>query len=177
MFSNPSKHCDDSIFRYVCLVVQLCPLLCDPMDCSPPGSSVHGILQARILEWRSHPLLQGIFLTRDWTRSPTLLADSFPSKSPRKPILRLATFSLLLSLLFSSLCVVYFREYLLVSKKPTVEQLGTTVWNRSSWLNPRINSQNSPCQTCVIVWPTKKQALDNLGILCAAWRMKSKFSI
>ena len=32
-------------------VAQLCPTLCDPMDCSPPGSSVHGILQARILEW------------------------------------------------------------------------------------------------------------------------------
>ena len=33
------------------LVTQLCPTLCDPMDCSPPGSSVHGILQARTLEW------------------------------------------------------------------------------------------------------------------------------
>ena len=33
-----------------CLVAQLCPTLCDPMDCSLPGSSVHGILQARILE-------------------------------------------------------------------------------------------------------------------------------
>ena len=33
------------------LVAQLCLTLCDPMDCSPPGSSVHGILQARILEW------------------------------------------------------------------------------------------------------------------------------
>ena len=31
--------------------LQLCSTLCDPMDCSPPGSSVHGILQARILEW------------------------------------------------------------------------------------------------------------------------------
>ena len=31
------------------LVTQLCPTLCDPMDCSPPGSSAHGILQARIL--------------------------------------------------------------------------------------------------------------------------------
>ena len=30
---------------------QSCPTLCDPVDCSPPGSSVHGILQARILEW------------------------------------------------------------------------------------------------------------------------------
>ena len=33
------------------LVSQSCLTLCDPMDCSPPGSSVHGILQARILEW------------------------------------------------------------------------------------------------------------------------------
>ena len=33
------------------LAAQLCPTLCDPMDCSPPGSSAHGILQARILEW------------------------------------------------------------------------------------------------------------------------------
>ena len=32
-------------------VAHSCPTLCDPMDCSPPGSSVHGILQARILEW------------------------------------------------------------------------------------------------------------------------------
>ena len=34
-----------------CSVVQSCPTLCDPLDCSPPDSSVHGILQARILEW------------------------------------------------------------------------------------------------------------------------------
>ena len=35
----------------VCSVAKLCLTLCDPVDCSPPGSSVHGILQARILEW------------------------------------------------------------------------------------------------------------------------------
>ena len=32
-------------------VAQLCPTLCNPMDCSLPGSSVHGIVQARVLEW------------------------------------------------------------------------------------------------------------------------------
>ena len=37
------------------LVTQSCPTLCDPMDCRPPGSSVHGILQARILEWVAMP--------------------------------------------------------------------------------------------------------------------------
>ena len=44
-------------------VVQWCPTLCDPMDCSPPGSSVHGILQARILEWVAIPFSRGIFPT------------------------------------------------------------------------------------------------------------------
>ena len=46
-------------------VAQLCPTLCDPMDCSPPGSSVHGIFQAGVLKWVGcHFLLQGIFLTQ-----------------------------------------------------------------------------------------------------------------
>ena len=36
-------------------VAQLCPTLCNPIDFSPPGSSVHGILQARILEWFAMP--------------------------------------------------------------------------------------------------------------------------
>ena len=36
-----------------------CPILCDPMDCSPPGSSVHGILQARILNWAAMPSSMG----------------------------------------------------------------------------------------------------------------------
>ena len=35
----------------VCLITQSCLILCDPVDCSPPGSSVHGMLQARILGW------------------------------------------------------------------------------------------------------------------------------
>ena len=39
------------MFQYLLLVTQSCPTQCDPMDCSPPESSVHGILQARILEW------------------------------------------------------------------------------------------------------------------------------
>ena len=50
----------------VCVQVhaQLCPILCDLMDCSPPGSSGHGILQARIREVGCHFLLQGIFRTQ-----------------------------------------------------------------------------------------------------------------
>ena len=51
------------------LVIQSCLTLCNPMDSSLPGSSVHGIFQARILEWVCHFLLQRIFPTpRDRTR-------------------------------------------------------------------------------------------------------------
>ena len=49
------------------LVTQSCPTLCDPMDCSLPGSSVHGILQARILEWVAIPVSGGSSQPRDQT--------------------------------------------------------------------------------------------------------------
>ena len=42
--------------------------LCNPMDCSPPGSSVHGILQARILEYVATPFSRGSSQPRDWTQ-------------------------------------------------------------------------------------------------------------
>ena len=56
-----------SIILVVVLVVQLCLTLCDLMDCSPPGSSVHVILQARILEWIATSFSNGSSLPRDWT--------------------------------------------------------------------------------------------------------------
>ena len=50
------------------LLVQSCPILCDPMDWSPPGSFVHGILQARILEWVAMPFSRESFQPRDQTQ-------------------------------------------------------------------------------------------------------------
>ena len=50
-----------------CLVVKLCPTLCDPMDCSLPGTSVHGISQERILEWVAIFFSKGSSQPRDWT--------------------------------------------------------------------------------------------------------------
>ena len=49
-------------------VAQLCPALCDLMDCCPPGSSVHGILQARMLEWVVMLSSRGSSQPRDRTR-------------------------------------------------------------------------------------------------------------
>ena len=50
---------------------QLCPTLCDPMDCSPPGSSVHGIFQARVLEWGAVAFSKG----KDIGSEPTALPN------------------------------------------------------------------------------------------------------
>ena len=60
------------------LVAQLCLILCDPMDCSPPGFSVHGILQARILEWIAIPFSRGLPHPGIKTWSPAFQADSLP---------------------------------------------------------------------------------------------------
>ena len=53
-------------------------LFCKHMDCSPTGSSVHGISQARILQCIATPLSRGSSWPRDWTQSPALLVDSLP---------------------------------------------------------------------------------------------------
>ena len=50
------------------LVAQSCLTLCNPMDCSPPGSSVYGIIQARILEWVAMPSSRDSSWFADWTR-------------------------------------------------------------------------------------------------------------
>ena len=49
------------------LIAQPCPTLCNRMDCSPSGFSVHGIFQARILEWVAISFLRGSSWPRDWT--------------------------------------------------------------------------------------------------------------
>ena len=55
-------------WRVKVLVTQSCLTLRDPMDCSPPGSSVYGILQARILEWVAMPFSRGSSWPRNWTQ-------------------------------------------------------------------------------------------------------------
>ena len=66
-----------SLRRYVwVLVTQSCPTLGNPIDCSPPGSSVHGILQARKLEWVVIPFSRGSSEPGIKPRSPALREDS-----------------------------------------------------------------------------------------------------
>ena len=86
-----------SFFKKESEVTQLCPTLCNPMDCSLPGSSVHGIFQARILEWVAISFFRASSQPRDQTQSPTLWADALPSETQGKPI---------------SKVVIYYYSYL-----------------------------------------------------------------
>ena len=63
-------------------VAQLCPTLCNPMD-----HTVHGILQARILEWVAFPFFRGSSQTRDWAQV-SRIADHLPAKPQGKPTLK-----------------------------------------------------------------------------------------
>ena len=71
----------------VVLVSQSCPTLCDPMDSNLPGSSVHGILQARILEWtaRDLPSLEDLPDPGVEPGSPVLQADFLPFELQGRP--------------------------------------------------------------------------------------------
>ena len=60
-------------------VTQLCPTLCEPMDCT-----VHGILQARILEWVAIPFFRGSSQPRDWTQVPHIAGEFFASSATRE---------------------------------------------------------------------------------------------
>ena len=78
-------------YGIVCLCaksLQSCPTLWDPMDCSPPGSSVHGILQARILEWVAIPFSRGSSWSRDWNCISCgfcIVGRFFTAEPPGKP--------------------------------------------------------------------------------------------
>ena len=67
------------------LITQSCSILCDSMDCSPPGSAVHGILQARILEWIAMPFSREPTPGNQPREPSALQADSLPSEPPGKP--------------------------------------------------------------------------------------------
>ena len=73
-------------------VAQLCPALCNPMDCSLPGSSVHGILQARILEWVAVPFSGRSSQLRDRTQVSRTTGGFFTTWASREVLILLRTF-------------------------------------------------------------------------------------
>ena len=73
-----------------CLVTKSSWTLCNPMDCSPPGSSVHGIFQARILEWLPFPSPEDLPWPRDRTQVSCLAGRLFITEPLRKATLFLS---------------------------------------------------------------------------------------
>jgi len=69
-----------------CLVIKSCPTLFNSMDCSSPGSSVHRILQARILEWVAKSSSRGSSRPRDWTQVSFTGRQILYHQPPGKPI-------------------------------------------------------------------------------------------
>ena len=89
-FTLLSVESDTTLKQLVCvcvciLVTQSCPTLWDPMDCRPPGSSVQGIFQSKILEWVPFPSPGDLPNPGIKPRSPASQADSLPSEPPGKP--------------------------------------------------------------------------------------------
>ena len=71
----------------VVLIAQACLTLWDPVDCSPPGSPVHGILQARILEWVAMTSSRGSSQPRDWTQVSCIAGRFFTIWTTREALL------------------------------------------------------------------------------------------
>ena len=101
------------------LVTQLCLTLCDPMDYSPPGSSVDGILQARILEWVAIRFSRGSSQSRDWTLVSCIAGRFFTIWATRESRLKdfgkSHFFYSLASYLYSTCyCCFFFPSFLIL---------------------------------------------------------------
>ena len=111
-----------SILLCVCFVIQLCPTLCDPMSCSPPGSSVHEIFQPRILEWVAISYSRGSSWHRDWTpiSAPLVLAGRFLTTEPpgKLTLTPLQWINFPCSLVRPNLSLLPFHAYLQSSLLP-----------------------------------------------------------
>ena len=130
----------------VCLVAQSCPTLCDPMDCSPPGSSVHGIFQARVLKWVAISSSRGSSQPRDQTCISCIshFADKFfTAEPPGKPEYRLKLLNIRMtrpfglqwkqniSRLFDIQYLIYFLE-----TDPFISHLIMTKYQWKKYIQP-----------------------------------------
>ena len=74
------------LWAIVVWVTQSCPTLCDPMDCRLPGSSVHGILQVRILEWVAIPFSRGSSQPKNRTQVSCMTSRFFTIWATREAL-------------------------------------------------------------------------------------------
>ena len=106
---------------YEVLVAQSYLTLCDPMDCSLPGSSVHGILQTRILEWVDIPFSKGSSQPTDWTQVSCIAGKFFTIWATRETPVYMC---------------VYFKRQFLSNWKFWWTSVVCSIKNSLYWLNP-----------------------------------------
>ena len=84
-----SMTASELVFSCVYSVTQSCPTLCDPLDCSPPGSSVHEVFQSRVLDWVAISSSKGSSQPRDQTKifcTPLIAGRFFTTELSWKPL-------------------------------------------------------------------------------------------
>ena len=134
---------------------QSCLTLCDPMDYSPPGSSVHGILQARILEWVARPSSRRSSQPREWVHLLHALhwqVGSVPPSPPWKP---------------NTLYAIILKSYQILSlhfwknKCNMANKTESFSMNFSVTLNSNYFHKEKALLACVCGWVTRAHRLDH----------------
>ena len=92
LYSPWGRKESDTRFYFGGLVAKSCPALGDPIDCSPPGSSVHGIYQTRILEWVAIFFSRGSSWPRDWTQVSCIIGRFFTNWATREALCLVPSF-------------------------------------------------------------------------------------
>ena len=95
LIGNKTAWCFSFLIRMGMLVAQLCSTLYNPMNCRPPGSSVHVTSQARILEWVAMLSSRGSSQPRDWTRVSHTAVRFFTIWAPREALLWMLTLQMI----------------------------------------------------------------------------------
>ena len=121
-------------------VTQSCRTLCDPMDCSSPGSSVHGILQGRILEWVATSFSRGSSQPRDQTQVSRVADGFFYRLSPKDIYMYVYTY-----IYHLQINPTLFRPLRAGQEHTTIFDQ-TSRWNSNRRLTDRLSELNWPLQ-------------------------------
>ena len=110
-------------------VAQLCPTLWDPMDCSLPGSSLHGILQARVLEWVVISFSRGSSHPRDRTLVSCILGRRFNLWATREPICKFYV----ITIPITAKCFLKWEKFILKFTQKSKERRAAKIFKWKQW--------------------------------------------
>ena len=139
------------IYISISLVAQLCPTLCKPMDYSLPGSSIHGIFQARVLEWTAIFFSRGSYRPRDQARVSHIVGRGFTVWATKKYI-HICSVQFSHSVISDSL-----QPHGLQHARPPCPSSTPGVYSNScplsQWCHPTISSSVVPFSSCLQSFP------------------------